>query len=71
MATYHFGFFGDGDSVVLSDNRPSDRFRGAVLTGGKLVDEALLTGFFTVRMLHADIVLPNNLGFRKDRSPAF
>ena len=27
------GFFGNGDSVVLSDNRPSDRFRGAILTG--------------------------------------
>ena len=27
------GFFGNGDSVVLSDNRPSDRFRGAILVG--------------------------------------
>ena len=67
------GFFGNGDSVVLSDNRPSDRFRGAVLTGNKggvesAVDENF--GFFNVRMLHADIVLPNGLGFvRIGRQP--
>ncbi len=69
------GFFGNGDSVVLSDNRPSDRFRGAILVGNKgdaaddiAVDENF--GFFSVRMLHADIVLPNNLGFvRIGRQP--
>ena len=70
------GFFGNGDSVVLSDNRPSDRFRGAILTGNQgpdtggdtAVDENF--GFFSVRMLHADIVLPNNLGFvRIGRQP--
>ena len=68
------GFFGGGDdsvigdSVVLSDLRPSDRFRGAILTGGKTFDED--HGFFSVRMLHADIVLPNNLGFvRIGRQP--
>ena len=62
------GFFGDYDSVVLSDLRPDDRFRGAILTGGKSVD--LDHGFFNVRMLHADIVLPNNLGFvRIGRQP--
>ena len=62
------GFFGDYDSVVLSDLRPDDRFRGALLTGGKSID--LDHGFFNVRMLHADIVLPNNLGFvRIGRQP--
>ena len=61
-------FFGDGDSVVLSDLRPSDRFRGAVLQGPKTFDEDF--GYFDVRMLHADIVLPNNLGFvRVGRQP--
>ncbi len=67
------GFFGDGDSVVLSDLRPSDRFRGAVLAGDKVGDESAVDenfGFFSVRMLHADIVLPNNLGFvRIGRQP--
>lgn len=67
------GFFGDGDSVVLSDLRPGDRFRGAVLTGNKVGDESAIDegfGFFSVRMLHADIVLPNNLGFvRVGRQP--
>ena len=62
------GFFGDGDSVVLSDLRPSDRFNGAILTGDKAVTDDY--GFFTVRMLHADVVLPNNLGFiRIGRQP--
>lgn len=67
------GFFGDGDSVVLSDLRPSDRFRGAVLAGNKVGDESAVDedfGFFNVRMLHADIVLPNGLGFvRIGRQP--
>ncbi len=67
------GFFGDtdsglGDSVVLSDLRPGDRFRGAILTGDKSVEQDF--GYFNVRMLHADIVLPNNLGFvRIGRQP--
>lgn len=67
------GFFGDtagglGDSVVLSDLRPNDRFRGAVLAGSKAYDNN--AGYFSVRMLHADIVLPNNLGFvRVGRQP--
>ena len=68
--TSHFfgGIFGEDDSVVLSDLRPSDRFNGAILTGGKAVDQDY--GFFTVRMLHADIVLPNGLGFvRIGRQP--
>ena len=55
-------------SVVLSDLRPDDRFRGAILTGDGSVDRDF--GFFSVRMLHADIVLPNNLGFvRIGRQP--
>ena len=69
-STAHFfgGTFGEDDSVVLSDLRPSDRFNGAILTGDKAVDDDY--GFFTVRMLHADIVLPNNLGFvRIGRQP--
>ena len=69
-ATSHFfgGTFGEDDSVVLSDLRPSDRFNGAILTGNKAIDNDY--GFFTVRMLHADIVLPNNLGFvRIGRQP--
>lgn len=73
------GFFGDtaagtGDSVVLSDLRPNDRFRGAILSGKNVVgaDKAYdnNAGYFSVRMLHADIVLPNNLGFvRIGRQP--
>ncbi|MXZ49072.1 MAG: hypothetical protein F4235_01570 [Candidatus Dadabacteria bacterium] len=69
-ATSHFfgGTLGEDDSVVLSDLRPSDRFNGAILTGPKAIDDDY--GFFTVRMLHADIVLPNNLGFvRIGRQP--
>ncbi len=68
--TAHFfgGTLGEDDSVVLSDLRPSDRFNGAILTGNKAVDDDY--GFFTVRMLHADIVLPHNLGFvRIGRQP--
>ena len=71
------GFFGDYDSVVLSDLRPDDRFRGAILVAdegdsqvgaNKAFDRDF--GFFNVRMLHADIVLPNNLGFvRIGRQP--
>ena len=69
-ATSHFfgGTLGEDDSVVLSDLRPSDRFNGAILTGPKAIDHNY--GFFTVRMLHADIVLPNSLGFvRIGRQP--
>ena len=69
-ATSHFfgGTLYEDDSVVLSDLRPSDRFNGAILTGPKAIDHEY--GFFTVRMLHADVVLPNNLGFvRIGRQP--
>ena len=68
--TSHFfgGELGQDDSVVLSDLRPSDRFNGAILRGPKAIDDDY--GFFTVRMLHADIVLPNGLGFvRIGRQP--
>ncbi len=69
-ATSNFfgGTIGQDDSVVLSDLRPSDRFNGAILQGEKAIDYDY--GFFTVRMLHADIVLPNSLGFvRIGRQP--
>ncbi len=69
-ATAHFfgGTLGEDDSVVLSDLRPNDRFNGAILTGPKAIDDDY--GFFSVRMLHADIVLPHNLGFvRIGRQP--
>ena len=69
-STAHFfgGSLAEDDSVVLSDLRPSDRFNGAILAGGKAVDDDF--GYFNVRMLHADIVLPNNLGFvRIGRQP--
>ena len=68
--TAHFfgGELGQDDSVVLSDLRPSDRFNGAILTDEKAIDDDY--GFFSVRMLHADIVLPSNLGFvRIGRQP--
>ncbi len=68
------GFFGGApgptnhDTVVLSDLRPNDRFRGAILDGDKSVNRN--ADYFSVRMLHADIVLPNNLGFvRIGRQP--
>ena len=66
------GLFGEGgDGAVLSGLRPDDRFRGAILTGDKAIDgDDSDFGFFNVRMLHADIVLPNNLGFvRIGRQP--
>lgn len=62
------GFFQDRDSVVLSDLRPDDSFNGAILYGPKAIDDDF--NFFSVRMLHADIVLPNGLGFlRIGRQP--
>ncbi len=58
-------------NVVNSGLTPRNRFRGALLVGtpnaGVAVDSPQ---FFNVRMLHADIVLPNNLGFiRAGRQP--
>jgi len=61
------GFLGGQNTVVNSGLSFSDRFRGAILTGSRAIDDP---GFFDVRMLHADIVLPNNLGFlRVGRQP--
>lgn len=73
------GFVNDRRTVVNSSLTPSDRFRGALLTdfgAGTVVSTfgaATATDnvqFFNVRMLHADIVLPANLGFvRIGRQP--
>ena len=58
---------GGRNTVVNSNLSFSDRFRGAILTGPLAIDDP---GFFDVRMLHADIVLPHNLGFvRVGRQP--
>jgi hypothetical protein len=58
---------GGRNTVVNSNISFSDRFRGAILTGPLAIDDP---GFFNVRMLHADIVLPHNLGFvRVGRQP--
>ena len=58
---------GGHNTVVNSSLSFSDRFRGAILTGPLAIDDP---GFFDVRMLHADIVLPHNIGFvRVGRQP--
>jgi hypothetical protein len=58
---------GGRNTVVNSSLSFSDRFRGAILTGPLAIDDP---GFFDVRMLHADIVLPHNIGFvRVGRQP--
>jgi hypothetical protein len=61
---------------VNSSVTPGDRFRGALLVGTNAIDEGIGESstdevqFFNVRMLHADIVLPSNLGFvRIGRQP--
>ncbi|MCZ6791624.1 MAG: hypothetical protein O7C70_07485 [Candidatus Dadabacteria bacterium] len=60
-------FFGGGNTIINSGISFSDRFRGAILTGPRAIDDP---GFFDVRMLHVDIVLPNNYGFlRIGRQP--
>jgi len=59
---------GGGSSVINSGLSPDDRFRGALLTGPNAVDRG--DGFMRFRMLHIDMVLPNNLGFvRIGRQP--
>ena len=56
------------NTLVNSAISNGDSFRGALLTGPGAVDDD--NQFFDVRMLHADIVLPNNLGFvRIGRQP--
>ena len=70
---------GGGSTLVNSGISPSDQFRGTILHGNATTnclnfgqfcaveDDA---GFFNVRMVHADVVLPNNLGFvRVGRQP--
>ncbi|MGQ0793899.1 MAG: hypothetical protein ACT4NX_07425 [Deltaproteobacteria bacterium] len=73
------GFANDRRTLVNSSVTPSDRFRGALLTeigAGSVISTFGATGatddvqFFNVRMLHADVVLPNGLGFiRVGRQP--
>jgi hypothetical protein len=77
-------FANDRSTIINSSITRSDRFRGALLTdfgsagtfgsvGSFSNPPASATDtvqFFNVRMLHADIVLPNNLGFiRAGRQP--
>lgn len=62
-----FGGANASQTLINSSVSFSDRFRGALLTNPGAIDDP---GFFDVRMLHADIVLPNNLGFlRVGRQP--
>lgn len=59
---------GGGSSLVNSAISPDDSFRGAFITGERAIDRG--NQFFNIRMLHADIVLPHNLGFvRVGRQP--
>lgn len=70
---------GGGSTLVNSQISPSDKFRGTILHGngttdclnfGRFCAVEKDAGFFNVRMLHADIVLPNDLGFvRIGRQP--
>ncbi len=70
---------GGGSTLVNSSISPSDKFRGSILHGngsenclnfGVFCAVEQDAGFFNVRMLHADIVLPNDLGFvRIGRQP--
>jgi len=62
------GLLGGQSTLVNSAISPDDRFRGALLTGPNAVDQG--EGFMRFRMLHIDMVLPNNLGFvRIGRQP--
>jgi hypothetical protein len=62
-----FGGANASQNLINSSVSFSDIFRGALLTNPGAIDDP---GFFDVRMLHADIVLPNNLGFlRVGRQP--
>ncbi len=62
-----FGGANGSQTLINSSVSFSDRFRGALLTNPGAIDDP---GFFDVRMLHADIVLPHNLGFlRVGRQP--
>jgi len=56
-----------GSTRVNSALSTQDRVRGALLTGDSATDD---NGFLEIRMLHIDMVLPNNLGFvRIGRQP--
>ncbi|MCH7927624.1 MAG: hypothetical protein IID03_06505 [Candidatus Dadabacteria bacterium] len=65
-----FGASG-GNGAVVGALTADDSFRGAILLGPSAVDTGQEEqNFFNVRMLHADIVLPNGLGFiRVGRQP--
>ncbi len=70
---------GGGSTLVNSGVSPSDKFRGSILHGNASTDCLSFgnfcavekdAGFFNVRMLHADVVLPNGFGFiRVGRQP--
>ena len=70
---------GGASTLVNSSISPSDQFRGTILHGNATSDCLNFgnfcaveedAGFFNVRMVHADVVLPNNLGFiRVGRQP--
>lgn len=56
-----------GSTRVNSALSTQDRVRGPLLTGGSAIDDK---GVLEVRMLHVDMVLPNNMGFvRIGRQP--
>jgi len=56
-----------GSTRVNSALSTQDRVRGALLTGDSATDD---NGFLEIRMLHIDMVLPDNLGFvRIGRQP--
>jgi len=65
-----FGASG-GSGAVTGALTADDSFRGSILLGPSAVDTGQEEqNFFNVRMLHADIVLPNGLGFiRVGRQP--
>jgi len=65
-----FGASG-GNGAVGGALTADDSFRGSILLGDSAVDTGQEEqNFFNVRMLHADIVLPNGLGFiRVGRQP--
>lgn len=62
---------GAGNGCIVGACTADDSFRGAILLGEKTFDLGSdNNNFFNVRMLHADIVLPHNLGFvRIGRQP--
>ncbi len=66
-----FGAGSGGNGAVGGALTADDSFRGSILLGDSAVDTGSeAQNFFNVRMLHADIVLPNGLGFiRVGRQP--